>query len=332
MTTRSILGPVTALVFLALNCGDDAQQGDRCLGSAVIANEINNYSFSSAITLPPVTVKAMSNLTFDWSALTKDFTGHSLDATAAVNTVMVLIWHMPLATLEAELNLDSLDQRDLVVVPPPFLYPQAGATSAMLHDFTLNGTAVTPARYNTYMDPAKYPASSYSYVVAAATGTELGRGIRVLQAFTLDSDSTSTMVDLSDDSTRLTYSANLHSLAVARVPGGTPNVTLDWSMMKTNALGTDFTEGYITRAIVGKFTQAPDELEKQFLDLELIADNVYRADVPSGSILDFTTLADSSGTSFPGVDSNGIWVVGLICGACRNPAPWYLTILEPCTD
>jgi len=24
-------------------------------------------------------------------------------------------------------------------------------------------------------------------------------------------------------------------------------------------------------------------------------------------------------------------VVGLICGNCRNPAPWYLTILKPCT-
>ena len=244
-------------------------------------------------------------LDFDWTTLSQDFTGHSLSAAADVNTILVLIWQIPLATLEEELNLDSLDQRDLLVVPPPFLGPQGGATSAMLYDFTLNGTAVTPTQYNAYLDPAKYPASSYSYLVAAATGTELGRGIRMLQAFNLDPDATSTVVDVSDESTRLTYRADLRSLAVTGVPAATPDITLDWSMMKTNALGTEFKEGYITSAIVGHFAQTPDQLETRFLDLELIADTLYRADIPSGSVLDFATLEDSSGTSFTGVDAKG---------------------------
>jgi hypothetical protein len=334
MTIRSVrspFAPAATLVLLSLGCGGGSQQGDTCLGSSVVADERNNYSFSSTITLPPATVKAQSNLRFGWSALTKDFTGHSLSATADVNTVSVLIWQIPLATLEEKLNLDALDQSDLLVVPPPYTAPQAGATSAMLYDFTLNGTPVTPTQYNAYLDPAKYPASGYSYVVAAATGTELGRGIRMLQAFNLDPRATSTLVDVSDDSTRLTYSADLHSLAVTGVPAGTPAITLDWSMMKTNALGTEFKEGYVTSAIVGHFTQTPAELEMQFLDLEVIADTLYRADIPAGSVLDFTTLVDGNGTSFPGVDATGTWLVGLVCGVCRNPAPWYLTILRPCS-
>ena len=102
-------------------------------------------------------------------------------------------------------------------------------------------------------------------------------------------------------------------------------------MMKTNALGTEFKEGYITSAIVGHFTQTPDQLETRFLDLELIADTLYRADIPSGSVLDFATLEDSSGTSFTGVDAQGTWLVGSICGVCRNPAPWYMTVLKPCS-
>jgi hypothetical protein len=46
-------------------------------------------------------------------------------------------------------------------------------------------------------------------------------------------------------------------------------------------------------------------------------------------VLDFTTLVDDAGNSFPGIDSTGTWLVALICTNCRNPAPYYLTILKP---
>jgi hypothetical protein len=102
--------------------------------------------------------------------------------------------------------------------------------------------------------------------------------------------------------------------------------------MAPNALGGTFQEAYITSAIVGHFTETPAELEAKFLDLDLIASKYYRADIASGSTLDFTTLRDSSGAAFPGVSDTGTWMVGLICGNCRNPAPWYMTILKPCAS
>jgi hypothetical protein len=40
---------------------------------------------------------------------------------------------------------------------------------------------------------------------------------------------------------------------------------------------------------------------------------------------------DGNGAGFPGIDDTGTWLVGLICGNCRNPAPWYMTILKPCS-
>ena len=55
--------------------GGSNPQATMCFGANVVANENNNYAFSSTITLPPVTVAPMSNLTFDWSGLTKDFLG-----------------------------------------------------------------------------------------------------------------------------------------------------------------------------------------------------------------------------------------------------------------
>ena len=179
-----------------------------CGGATIVAKEANDYKFTSTITLPPATVKSMSNLTFDWSAVTKDFLGHSLNTTADLNTVSVLMWQLPLAELEVKLNADTLSMLDLLVVPPPS-WPApgmstGGMTNAPLYSFTLNGAEVTPADFNMYFDPATFVPSMYSYMVAAATGTEIGQGFRMLQTFKLDPGSSNTTVALKNDSTRLT--------------------------------------------------------------------------------------------------------------------------------
>jgi hypothetical protein len=184
---------------------------------------------------------------------------------------------------------------------------------------------------NQYFDATLYTPASASFIVGVQTGTDLGRQLRMLQSFNLDPTSTNTNVVLKDDSTKLTYSANLHDLTITGVPGGTPALTLDWSQMTTNGLGRPFTQGVVTSAIVGHYTQTPAQLEAQFLDLDRIAVATYRADITSGSVLDFSTLKDANGASFPGVDDSGTWLVGLTCGNCRNPAPWYMTILKPCS-
>ena len=208
-------------------------------------------------------------------------------------------------------------------------------TSAQLYSFTVNGTAIEAAQYNTYFDPAMFPPSMFSYMVAAATGTTIGQGFRMLQTFNLDSGSSATTVALKNDSTRMTCSVSLRNLTITGVPAATPAMTLDWTDMVTrmapNALGGTFKEAYITSAVVGHFAETPEQLESKFLDLDMIATNYYRADIASGSTLDFSTLRETkTGASFPGVDDTGTWMVGLICGNCRNPAPWYMTILKPC--
>ena len=37
-----------------------------------------------------------------------------------------------------------------------------------------------------------------------------------------------------------------------------------------------------------------------------------------------------SGLPFAGIDNTGIWLIGLFCGDCVNPTPWFLTVLQPC--
>jgi hypothetical protein len=316
----------------APGCGSsNGAQPMMCFGSNVVANEKNDYAFSSTITLPPVTVAQMSNLAFDWSGLTHDFEGHPLDPTKDLGLAIVMAWSLPLADFEKALNADALFTSDLILSPPLSLELTPGMTSAHLYDFTLNTTPVTPTMINQYFDATMYTPANTSIIVGVQTGVDLGRQLRMLQSFNLDVNSSSTNIALKDDSTKLSYSANLHDLTITGVPGGTAALTLDWSQMVTNGLGRPFTEGYVTSAIVGHYSQTPAQLETQFLDLDRIALATYRADLQAGSVLDFSTLMDANGAAFPGVDDNGTWLIGLVCGNCRNPAPWYMTILKPCS-
>jgi hypothetical protein len=38
-----------------------------------------------------------------------------------------------------------------------------------------------------------------------------------------------------------------------------------------------------------------------------------------------------SGTAFPGFSTTepGVWMLGLMCSTCQNPAPLLLTVVEP---
>jgi len=330
---RALVTIATTLSLLAGACssgnGTPAEQSVTCTNGTIVAREANNYAFSSTITLPPVTVKSQTNLKFDWSAVTKDFEGHAVNSANPLDTAVVMLWNLKLSDLETALNADMLNTNALVVSPPPSLGITGGATSAMLYDFTLNGTPIMMSDFDMYFDASMYMPSNSTYLAAVQTGTQLGSGIRMLQAFNVDASSQNTTVTLTNSSTQLSYHADLLSLHPTGIPMGNANLTLDWSQMTTNALGAPFDTSRITSAIVGHYTQTPSQLQTQFLDLQTIGTDFYTANIDTGTVLDFTTLKDSSGNSFPGVDANGTWLVGLICGNCRNPAPWYMTVLVP---
>jgi len=331
-TTRTLfLAAAAALPMLAAAAcgGSSGGPSVTCTDGHIVANEANDYSFSSTITLPPVTVQPMANLSFDWSGVSKDFLGHTVSTASDLDLALIMLWSLPLDEFQRQLNADALLTFNLVVSPPPSLGLTSGMTSAHLYDFTVNGTVISPDMFNSYFDAAMFTPANSTFIVAVETGTDLGRGIRMLQSFQLDPASTTTAISLTNTSTKLQYHADLHSLHPTGVPAGTAALTLDWGQMTTNALGAEFITTNITSAIVAHFSQTPAQLEKIFLDLETSAMVLYRADIASGTVLDFTTLRDSAGNSFSGVTSNGTWLVGLTCGNCRNPAPWYMTILVP---
>ncbi len=300
-----------------------------CFGANVVANEANGYLFSSTLSFPPVSVAPKTDLTFDWSGVTTDFLGHSVNPKTDLNTILVIMWKLTLADLQTKLNADSLAQNDLVTIPLTYT-TDGSSTTAKLLAFSNTG-APSAATILNFLDPTGYSPENYTYTLMAATGADLGQGTKMIQSFKVDPNSTNTSVNMTTNSTKLTYAANMHCLTATGIPTAQPSVTLDWGQMTTNALGNPFDTNSITNVMVGHYTQTPTELESKFLDLELIATKLYRGVNSSGTKVDFSTLKTDSGESFPGIDDTGTWLVALQCGGCRNPAPLYLSILKPCS-
>jgi hypothetical protein len=318
---------------------DGGGGASSCMGTSIIANEANDYSFSSTLTFPPVKVAPKSNLQFDWSGVTADFGRHTVDPKKGLNTVLIFEWNLTVDDFQTKVNTDGLAVSDLTFAPSLSFTTDGETTSAHLLDFTLNGSPiggdlVSVDQVMSFFDPGAYDPATHTYTMMAASGAILGQGTRMIQAFLVDPNSTNTSVTMTNDSSRLDFRADLTRLRPTTIPAGQPSITLDWSNMKINALGGDFSGENairITSTFIGHYDESPSELSgDKFLDIELIATALFRTTVAIGTSVDLSTLQDSEGNSFSGIDNSGTWLLGLQCGDCRNPAPWYMTVLRPC--
>jgi len=302
-----------------------------CSNSTMLtATADHDYKFSSTLKLDPIAVKPKTVLHFDWGSVTKDFIGHPVDSKKDLNTILMMLWKLNLTDLQTKLNNDELAGRDLVGGAPLTLPTDCSTTEADLTAFKIGGGMdIDLQTILDRLDLGMYPPDKYTYTLMAQTGGELGRGVRMIQAFRLDDSSSNTTVKLDDNSTGLDYMADLESLQPTEVSAGDACLKLDWKDLSKNALGVDFDNTSITEVMVGHYTQSPSELKDKFLDLDLIATDLYRGTIDSGTVMDFSQLKTSSGKYFSGIDSTGTWLVALLCGNCRNPAPLYLSVLKP---
>jgi hypothetical protein len=344
-----ILAPVSLLALGLFGCGGGTDGGTGGSGGGggagvcttnIVANEANDYSFSSTLTFPPIKVKPKADLLFDWSGVTADLIRHNLDPKKDLDSILVFEWDLTVAELEKKINSDTVAARDMTISPPLSYATDGNTTSRKLLEFSFNGSPIGPGGLATveqvmlYFDPSNYDPSKYCYTVMAATGDVLGQGTRMIQAFVLDESSSNTTVTMTKDSTKLEFHADLTRLTPTTIPANTADINLDWSKMQKNALGADFSgvsATSITSAFIGHYNETPAELSgDKFLDLELIATTLYRKSIEIGTSVKFSDFKDEGGNSFSGIDDTGTWLIGLQCGACRNPAPWYISVLKPC--
>jgi len=305
----------------------------------VMASEANNYTFTSTLSFPPVLVAPESELTFDWSAVTLDFLGHPLNPSADIDNALVMLWKLTEADLGIKLNADELRQQDLAIIATT--PTEKMATSKSLFEFGTPGlmpgqAPFTPEEIMPFLNITSYPAESHIYTVMIGSGPQYSSGTRMIQSFKLDPTSTTTQVNMTNESTRLDFTVDLQSLQQTPVPVGNPGITVDWSAVATTALGTEFVRNSIGSLAVVRFSETPAELQARFLDLidyngDIQATDLWTYDIASGESATLSNAVNAAGAPFAGIDDTGTWMLALFCFNCRNPAPWYLTFLTPCS-
>ncbi len=306
--------------------------GDGSSPFVVSAAEENNLDFSSTITLDPVMVAPESVPQFDWSGLTQNFLGHTLEEGDVTHMILV-VWQATPAEIADMINTDDPDINDFAAYSLRFPV-EGGVTSASAADFNLSGSDVTEEEIRSYLDPAEWDPEIYSYTLIAQGSITPGQDAQMIQSFQVDEDTTNETVAIGDTSTDLTYTADLPEDQPTLVPADEPNVTMSWNMIDQHSYGGEgsFVSNQITQVLVGRYSLTPQEIEEDFLSLELIADDIWRADVQFGTDLDLSTLEhEEDGSTFPGVTDDGsTWAIALLCTDCVNPTPWYVSILETC--
>ena len=310
-------------------------------GQLVIADS-TNYTFSSTLNVESTVVNgAHTDIFFDWSALTTDFFDVPVNPATDIDMIVISLWGQTETELSQNLNKDNLPLSDNKGAAT--FYPnntddghEAGRTSAHLLEFNSFHNPIPEedlwARFDVTTPGYEYPPESHTFMIMAATGTMPGKNSRMLGFFRLDANATNTTVALTDSSTQMDWSVDLHSAPIYSVPAGNPNLNIDWSGMTLNALGNEYDVTQITEAVVAHYaSMTVADLEQQFLFLEDRADAWYSGDVLAGTNMDLNELTDEADNPFPGIDSTGVWLVALFCtNNCNNPAPWSITLLTPC--
>lgn len=301
--------------------------------ASVVITDPTNYKLSDSFALQHLVLQDDDDLVFDWSKLTVDFFGQPVNPATDINTVSISLWHLTPADIEEALKVDDLPLGSNSGVITTF--PDGSYTHMDLLGFNELGNPLPTdelwSRFDTATPNYQYPQDEYTFLVMAQSGTDVGKKPHAIALFNIDPSSTTTELDLTNDSTKLSYSVDLEHAQPMLVPAAVPQLTIDWSQMTTNCLGNVYDGGQITDVAVAHFANKTlPELQDDFLDLQSLADGWWTGTVSAGRTIDLSTLTDGSGAAFPGIDSSGVWMAALFCGACNNPAPWSITILEPC--
>jgi hypothetical protein len=336
-----VLTFVPTAALLATGCKTSSPSSPPAIASAacmdpsaaVVITDETNYSLTDSFSISHTVMQNNYDLVFDWSQLTVDFFGKAVNPTTDINTVSVSLWNLTPPQIEEALKVDNLPLTSNSGVITNF--PDGTYTHIDLLNFNELGQPLPVdqlwSRFDVTTPNYQYPQDQYTFLVMAQSGADVGKQPHSIALFNLDTNSTTTQLNLTNDSTKLSYSVDLWKGHPMLVPTGVPAVTIDWSQMTTNCLGNYYDGSQITEAAVAHYAnKSLADLQSEFLNLEDIADGWWSSDSLGGRTVDLSTLTDKNGATFPGIDDNGVWMAALFCGNCNNPAPWSITILEPC--
>jgi len=281
-------------------------------------DDAHNYSFSGALEVPSVETVSGQDVDLCWEELAQDIRCHDMDPVADIDNVsLVRFPHLEQEQIEAAMSAGTLQQADISGYVESRVEEE---TCTALSDMSFFGTEIDVAQ--------EYTPDTATFLLLLTTGTEPAVGTRMLSFLEPTEESANSRVDVPSGCGVLDFEADLKSLDPLPLWMDGP-WQVDWSTVTTDGQGlaNDFASvDGISLAFYE--TLSTEELEADFLDLEMLADQTWDAELESGTSFDLGDL-ESDGEGFGGFHDQGLWVLGLRCGTCMNPAPLFLTLVDP---
>jgi hypothetical protein len=318
---RATLLPLVA--SLACAGASSETEGDSTLSSIVLA-DANNYSLQSSLSIPTVETASGADLDICWSNVVSDLQCHPLAPQVDLDTVGLLRFlRLGEDEVEAKLTSGQLSMSEVA----GYLSYEADHTStcAKLSSLSFFGTPIQiMEQYQESPD--------YTYMLLFAEGTTPGVGARAMTFVKPTAASTNTRVDAPSGCGLLDVTADLSSAQRVSLPAEGPWV-VDWRNLTRDGQGNEIVFESIDGVLLGFYAgMTVSDLEEGILDLELMATSLWEVRLTGGRTADLRAAVErGENTPFPGFDRDeaGVWVMGLMCSTCQNPAPVVLSILEP---
>ena len=289
--------------------------------SLLMLTDAHNYSFSSDLQIGTVEVAPATDLAIDWSAVTRDIRGRSVDPLTVQQLLLVELDGTPADVLQ-KIDANDLQQADAL---NQYLFLNWGRDEIAASEMSILGNDLDVELLTE--DP------STTWLLSLANIIDQ-RFDFLLNTFVVPTTgATNTDVVFTDTSATLTFDADLQSGQRLVSAEGLEAYELDWSEATTDVFGRPLDLGLVTRVIVGKVgTDDIGQVEADFLQLYELADELYVLSVngdESADLLEATLEGDDS-TSFAGFTADGTWVVGVECTRqeCTNPAPLLMAVVD----
>lgn len=304
------VAPVVLVVFAG--CGKKG-------GPDLVFEDTNNYSYAADFESTPIEIPVATDLTVDWSALTTDIRERPVDDPSSIDQLSLLNIKSPVEDVFTKIATNDLGQEDAQDI---YLFVNDGQTSCSLSDFAVTGINIDLALL------AENPDETW---LLSLMNLPDGR-TDILSTLVLLPTSTAAPSTLSftDGVSNLTNLAvDLHSAPAIETREGIGPYTLDWSAVTVDTFGHTFDPLLADELIIGHYgTEDLAEIEgREFLQLDSVADELYRLDVfgVTGEALD--GAVDADGNAFAGFTADGTWLVGIVCTTCATPVPLILSVV-----
>ena len=289
-------------LLFGLACGEGSEDCSVCELS-----DANNYAHSSTLDLPLVQAQSGSDVRVSWSDLELDLSGLEVPAGSIDEVTLVVFEDLDHGALMEGLAGDTLAQGDASL----FAECLPAGEDCQLSEFQVLDVAVDA---HTHFVPER----GLFLITLGEEGVAGMKGGVVLEAV---DDSSVQEVRIDDGDGALATEVDLGSLEPVRPATGLP--TLDWSGVRTDGLGHPLRLQEIDTMLVGRFEEGLPELEGRIPELSVASDAIWIVDVTGEASYDLSRIS-----SFPGVDTEGTWLVAWMCSTCTHPAPRVLTVLE----